>query len=260
MDSSLMKLCRQLQSLAKLFRFVEVCIVLVFLSWLSAHLPFAVRISGEYFRKLVSLILCPTSIFLLGNAIVVTLLAKSGLFSGDCSSSIDNAVAELYDEFRSEDDDDIPVLGKEEIVYQDKEIICEENVKKPLVSKLVLEEIKPKAVFSDEIKPKAYFSDEKKPETVFSDEKEVSYRRSQSENMMKRECVENKQEKLRRSETDIYWRSFTGDESTAAATAEELMEDGMSSDEFRRTIEAFIAKQVSFHREERLSVVLHGQA
>ncbi|XP_021714560.1 uncharacterized protein LOC110682527 [Chenopodium quinoa] len=250
MDSSFMKLCRQLQSLAKLFRFVEVCILVIFLSWLSAHLPFAVRISGEYFRKLVSLILCPTSIFLLGNAIVVTLLVKSGLFSGDCSSSIDNAVAELYNEFRSEDDDDIPVLVKEEIVYQDKEIICEENVKKPLVSKVVLEEIKPKAVFSDE----------KTPETVFSDEKEVevkaSYRRSQSENMMKRECVENKQEKLRRSETDIYWRSLTGDESTA----EELMEDGMSSDEFRRTIEAFIAKQVSFHREERLSVVLHSQA
>ncbi|KAL2893264.1 Coronin-1C [Bienertia sinuspersici] len=112
MDSSVVKLCRQLRSLAKVFRFVELCILLAFLSWLSTHLPFAVRISDEYFRKLISLIFCPISIFLLENAIVVTLLAKSSLFSDEYSPSIDNVVAELYEEFRSEDPKENPISLK----------------------------------------------------------------------------------------------------------------------------------------------------
>lgn len=235
-----MKLCRRLQSLAKLFRFVEVCILLVFLSWLSTRLPFVVRISGEYFRKLISLILSPISIFFLGNAIVVTLLAKSGLFSGESSSIIDNALTELCDEFRYEDSDESPVLLKEEVVFQDKEIICEENTKSAI----------PKVVVIDEVN-----EDENE---VFVKEMEVKpmYRRSQSEKLKREsEKMEESKEKLRRSETEICWRSFG-----CAEESEDFSDDGMSNDEFRRTIEAFIAKQVSFHREERLSVVLHGKA
>ncbi|KAL2906626.1 adenylate kinase [Bienertia sinuspersici] len=242
MDSSVINLCRQLQSLAKVFRFVELCILLAFLSWLSTHLPFAVRISGEYFRKLISLIFCPISIFLLGNAIVVTLLAKSGLFSGEYSPSIDNAVAELYEEFRSEDPEENPVSLKEEVIFQDKEIICEENIKSMNSSSeaIVVEEKNEKVVIPDEVEM----------------ERKASYGRSKSEKLRRESGNdEEKKEKLRRSETEICWRSFAGDEES-----EVVEDDGMSSEEFRRTIEAFIAKQMRFHREERLSVVLHGQA
>ena len=226
--------CQRLQSVAKLFRFVELCIAVVFLSWLSSRLPFAVRVSGEYCRRFSAFIVSPTSIFLLGNAIVVTLLAKSGLFSAGDSSPVNNAVSDLYEEFRSEIDGEIkPETEGDEIVYQDKEIICEENTKVA----------SPNAVVA------AAGDDQKQASEVKS-----SYQRSKSEKLKSvSEKKMKSNEKLRRSETDICRKDFTGRDDAAA----ELPED---DDEFRRTIEAFIAKQVRFHREERLAVVLHGQA
>lgn len=232
MDSPLASFFRRMQSVAKLFRFVELCILLLFLSWLSTRLPFAVRISGEYFRRFSVLILSPASIFLVGNAIVVTLLAKSGLFSPESSSPIDNAVVSFYDELRSEISDEIisPPAVDEEIVYQDKQMICVENTK-----------------IAIDHHPKASDNEE--------DEVKASYRRSQSENL-RRESEEMKMnnQKLRRSETDIRRKDFAGGEDDAND------DDVMSNEEFQRTIEDFIARQVRFHREERLAVVLHGRA
>lgn len=226
--------CQRLQSVAKLFRFVELCVAVVFLSWLSSRLPFAVRISGEYCRRFSAFIVSPASIFLLGNAIVVTLLAKSGMFSSSDSSSVNNAVSDLYEEFRSDTPGEISQeIEGDEIVYQDKEIICEENTKIT----------KPKAVAAAAADNQEEISEVKS-----------SYQRSKSEKFKtesKKEVKRN--EKLRRSETDIYRKDFAGIDDAAA----ELPED---DEEFRRTIEAFIAKQVRFHREERLAVVLHGQA
>jgi len=225
--------CQRLQSVAKVFRFVELCVAVVFLSWLSSRLPFAVRISGEYCRRFSAFIVSPASIFLLGNAIVVTLLAKSGMFSSSDSSSINNAVSDLYEEFRSDTPREISQeIEGDEIVYQDKEIICEENTKIT--------------------KPKAVAAAADNQEEI--SEVKSSYQRSKSEKFKtesKKEVKRN--EKLRRSETDIYRKDFAGIDDAAT----ELPED---DEEFRRTIEAFIAKQVRFHREERLAVVLHGQA
>uniref|UniRef100_A0A7C9CGR3 DUF4408 domain-containing protein n=1 Tax=Opuntia streptacantha TaxID=393608 RepID=A0A7C9CGR3_OPUST len=227
MDSSLLSFCR------RIFRLVEVCVLLAFLSWLFTRLPFAVKISGEYFRRFSALILSPTSIFLLGNAIVVTLLTKSRLLSSKSSSSIDNAVAEFYDELRSGDTDEITPSLEEEIVYQDKEIICEENTKIA--------------------HPKENVDDDGEEEMIFPELK-PSYQRSQSENLRREnhEEITKMNQKLRRSETDIR-RNLTGCEEVSS-------EDDVSNEEFRRTIEAFIARQARFHRQERLAVVLHGQA
>ncbi|XP_057529606.1 uncharacterized protein LOC130808164 [Amaranthus tricolor] len=227
-------LWRRLQSLAKYLRFVELCILVCFLSWLLTHLPFAVKISGEYFRKLLSLILCPISIFLLGNAIIVTLLAKSGSFSSESSSAIDNVVAELIDDFRSENLEEFTALLKEEIVFQDKEIISEENLTVPNKIEVV-----------DEI----FFPEDSTMEV------KTSYRRTQSEKI-RRKCTmeDDKKGKLRRSDTETFRKTMVEDKDSSMA------EDGMNDEEFNRAIEAFIAKQVKFHRKERLSVVLHGQA
>lgn len=230
---------RRLRSVAKLFRFVELFVALTFLSWLSSRLPFAVRISGEYCRRFSVVILSPISIFLLGNAIVLTLLAKSGLFSSKTSSSIDNAVAEFCDELRSENHDDIDTVSDldEEIVFQDKEIICEENTK-TVNSKAVDDE------YDDQM-------------LVLSEIKKANYRRSQSENL-RRESVEEEEKSernLRRSETDICPKELAGGDEFDL-----FPDDDMSNEEFQRTIEAFIAKQIRFHRQERLAVVLHGKA
>ncbi|KAL2906515.1 Na(+)/H(+) antiporter NhaB [Bienertia sinuspersici] len=81
--------------------------------------------------------------------------------------------------------------------------------------------------------------EEKNEKVVIPDEVEMeakaSYGRSKSEKLWRENGNdEEKKEKLRRSETEICWRSFAGNEES------DVVEDnGMSSEEFRRTIEAF---------------------
>ncbi|KAL9229557.1 hypothetical protein vseg_005011 [Gypsophila vaccaria] len=242
MESLLLNLWRRFHTLAKLFRFVELLTVLVLFLWMSSRLPFALRISGEYFRTTAALVFCPASIFVLGNAIVVTLLAKSGLFSSSHdSSAVDIAVAEFYRKLQSDDVQDhvktSPFLAQTEVVFQDKEVIvCEHSI--PLVNN-----------------HNHNVNDVKNDEDVFPEEKkkDASYRRSQSEKFESNDKSKEK-DKLRRSETDVCRRSEIKE------TAETEKEEVDGGEEFRRTIEAFIAKQVRFHREESLAVVLHGQA
>ncbi|KAK9113074.1 hypothetical protein Scep_020593 [Stephania cephalantha] len=65
-------------NLVSLVRMVEVGIALVIVSWFSTRIPFAIRISSDFFRCACALAFSPRFVFLLGNAIVLTLFAKSG--------------------------------------------------------------------------------------------------------------------------------------------------------------------------------------
>jgi hypothetical protein len=118
--------------IAKLFRFVELCLAMVLLSWTFARVPFAVRISGEYFRQLLGVVVSPLFVFLLCNVIIVTLLAKSGRFSGQNPSGHE-AETELYEEIIKNSGDHKKLQSEtdplahvpEAIVYHDKQIITE---------------------------------------------------------------------------------------------------------------------------------------
>ncbi|XP_043705115.1 uncharacterized protein LOC122654924 [Telopea speciosissima] len=101
----------RLQKMANLFLYVEVCIALLLLSWFSTRLPFAVRISGEYFRELCLVLVSPCFVFLAGNAIILTLFAKSGKFSALGLSPNTSSTNDIYDEF----------------VYKDKEMVYQEE-------------------------------------------------------------------------------------------------------------------------------------
>lgn len=72
---------RQLHKIANLFRVIEVCVVLVLISRLSMQLPVAVKNSSGYFRDLTVVLVNPRFVFVVGNAIVITLFVKSGQFS-----------------------------------------------------------------------------------------------------------------------------------------------------------------------------------
>ncbi|KAL2906595.1 Phospholipase A1-Igamma1 chloroplastic, partial [Bienertia sinuspersici] len=92
-----------------------------------------------------------------------------------------------------------PVSLKEEVIFQDKEIICEENIKSMNSSSeaIVVEEKNEKVVIPDEVEMEA----------------KASYGRSKSEKLRRENGNdEEKKEKLRRSETEICWRSFAGNE------------------------------------------------
>ncbi|GMH25180.1 hypothetical protein Nepgr_027023 [Nepenthes gracilis] len=216
----------------KLFRFVELYLVLALLFWLSTRLPFSAKLSGKYFRQLSGLLVSPLFVFIFGNAIVITLIAKSGQFS----KTTNDAGRELYEDLRSDNfgaipDPEVVVYQDKEIVYQDKEIICEENATP--------------AMREDKVSNVT--------------EMELVYRRYQSEDSERENNGEMMpDEMLRGSETYICRkRANYGDESDEDKV---YPDGGLSNEEFRRTIEAFIAKQVKFHRDESQAVVLRGQA
>ncbi|KAI3785303.1 hypothetical protein L1987_44419 [Smallanthus sonchifolius] len=222
---------RRFRKIAKLFRLVELFLAVVLLSWISTRLPFVIRIFGEYFRQLLSIIVSPLFIFLVGNVIVLTLVVKSGQLTGNFSV-LDIAGSDLYEEIVNNVSEDVPpVLEPDEIVYQDKKIISEVNTKP--ISGYCCEENEIKV--SDSV-----------PDLDLK-----TYRRSQSENLIKRECVVE----LRRSETEIGRRKVDTpvEEKTVGNVVDEL-----SNEEFQRRIEGFIARQVRFHLEEKLSVVPHN--
>lgn len=220
---------RRLRNVAKFFRILEFCLALLFLSWTSSRLPFIVKISRDYFRQLIALVISPLFIFLLGNVIVLTLLAKSGLLTAQSSANLcDEFTRNIENSIKLEPDNCPPLPEPEEIIYQDKQIICGMNTvtSAPNYDAIELTLVADQSVSDQKV-----------------------YRRSQSENL-KGEDSEKPCGKLRRSETE----KFLGIERSGAETLE--LVDKLSNEEFQRTIEAFIAKQLRFHKEEKLAIVL----
>ncbi|XP_030450409.1 uncharacterized protein LOC115672669 [Syzygium oleosum] len=204
------KYCR-LRKIASLFRIVEICVLLVLLSRFSTQLPIAVKNSGEYFRDLKVVLVSPRFVFILGNAIIITLFAKSGQFSARDST----IKSDLYDEFL-EKSEKSRNNHQTETQFQDKQILREEA------------------------------SDDK--HVVHRDEVVKTYRRSQSENLHHENRVKLHRV-LRRSATEKCGESALCAE-TGKSEKSSFPADSLSNEEFRRTVEAFIARQQRSLREE----------
>ncbi|XAR57920.1 hypothetical protein NMG60_11026227 [Bertholletia excelsa] len=116
----------RLRSVAKWFRLVEICSVLGLFFWTLAKLPFAVKISGAYVRLLIAVLVSPLCIFVLGNAIVILLLVKSGQFSSK-THAVDGSASHLYEEFIKSTVNDVSCRPKDcspaEIVHQQERIV-----------------------------------------------------------------------------------------------------------------------------------------
>ncbi|KAL2552799.1 hypothetical protein Fot_06418 [Forsythia ovata] len=219
-----------LRNITKLFRIIDFRFLLIFLTWASTHVPFVVRISGEYFRQLMTIVISPLFIFIISNIIVLTLLFQSGFLFPQCSQINNETKGDLYEGFIINSDyctnlaHEIPFLvhEQEDIVYQDKQTIFEE--------KKVGQNMK----FVEGLKV---------------------HRRSQSESSKKKKSLEvdNFMNQLRRSKTEKCWKVINSGKTPAETV---FVVDEMSNEEFQRAIEDFIAKQIKFHREEKLSVVI----
>lgn len=241
------------KSIAKLFRILEIFLGLVFFSWTSTRLPFAVKISGDYFRHFVSIIITPLFIFLICNLIVLILLFKAGnIFSGAHYTC--NISSEFYEGFIKNGDNSIinltdaissPVPESIQIEYQDKQTIFQVTNGRTVIS-------------NEKSLDVSEFADRSPivPETI-SESK--SYRRSQSEHLdLNRESLEKEENhgKLRRLGTEKC-RKIANPGEVPEETV--YVFDELSNEEFQKTIEAFIAKQIKFHQEEKLAIVLHSQ-
>ncbi|XP_061357651.1 uncharacterized protein LOC133301956 [Gastrolobium bilobum] len=209
-----------LGAICKTLRIVELCLAILLLSWILTRLPFAVTISAEYLRTLSAFAASPLFVFALSNAIIAALLAQSGSFAAQHSASPD-ADAGLYLEFLNNRDRDRPQ--------------SEDDVPPPPPAEAV--EYQDKQVISVTV-----------PDSGAGAASDIAnYRRSQSEKWKgKTEKVPPRRE-LRRSETEKKRREYP---------PENLYpQDKLSNEEFQRAIEAFIAKQIRFLREENPSQI-----
>ncbi|KAG1342814.1 hypothetical protein COCNU_05G010430 [Cocos nucifera] len=183
---------RRLQEMKRLFRCVEALAAVLLLSWYSARLPTAVGLSCDLLRRLAALLLSPRFVFLLGNAIVLILFARSGHSSPPPAvDSLSAGAGDIYDEFVDR--------RRRMMQYPAAEVVCEDK-------KVCVEG--------------------------------PACRRSRSERL---ELGPSAPE-LRRSVTEV----DSSDQKQPVASEED-------AEEFRRTVEAFIAKQLRFHRQESVS-------
>lgn len=233
------------RSIGFLFRVTEICVALLFVCWIFTCLPFAVRISGEFLRRLACVISTPLFMFVLGNSIVVALLTtKSTVFSGGGDGGADT---DIYDAFirsgenrvNSSDGD----LTEDIVVYDDKQMIATETDSNSIAT----------AAREDH----AIIESETGLDSVTDSAKDHPptkiYRRSKSESSAKQSLEIVSKPSLRRSETEKCRESVESCEEVP------FPEDNLTNEEFQKTIEAFIAKQLIFRRRESLAVVIHNQ-
>ncbi|KDP41769.1 hypothetical protein JCGZ_26787 [Jatropha curcas] len=216
---------RQLQKIANFFRFIEVCIVLALISRFSIRLPVAVKNSSEYFKDLTVILVSPRFVFVLGNVIVITLFAKSGQFSSQDSTG-KNSRTDIYEEFlqKSERSHGMhlyePQNKAKQSINRGKQGACVQHTVTGEETRAALE-----------IK---------------------NYQRSQSEKLLIKANPNKSCRELRRSATEKFKENVESSEGWVKIS---YPEDSMSNEEFRCTVEAFIARQKRFRRDEETYVL-----
>ncbi|XP_010484644.1 PREDICTED: uncharacterized protein LOC104762931 [Camelina sativa] len=226
--------------IGSIFRAAEVCVALLLVFWTFTRLPFAVQISGAFLRRIAALVSTPLFVFLLGNSIVLVLLTKSSSeqTTASAAASTTNAETEIYEAFvrsvesRSKPSDDEDLA--DETVYHDKQVIvthlnADENITHVQI---------------DHPSGKVYGRSKS----------DVSAKQSSSPNIMKQ------RRSLQRSKTDkcCIVREIENQKEDDNNKYDDPEEDDMSNEEFQKTIEAFIAKERLFRRQESLAVVVHN--
>ncbi|KAL0890384.1 hypothetical protein Bca101_014367 [Brassica carinata] len=236
---------RRFQSIGFLLRVAEICAALLFVCWIFTSLPFAVRITGEFLRRLSSVVSTPLFMFFLGNSIVVALLTtKSTVFSpGGAEADIHDAYIRSGENRVNSSDGD---LTGETTVFDDKQMIDTEtdlnSNSNPTVARGDHVTTEPE---KDSITVTGLTNDHPPPPTT------KVYKRSKTEISAKQSPEMVSKPTLRRSETEKCRETVVSCEEVP------FPEDNLTNEEFQKTIEAFIAKQLIFRRRESLAVVIH---
>ncbi|KAK7360046.1 hypothetical protein VNO77_02018 [Canavalia gladiata] len=208
-------------AISKALRILELCILLILLSWILMRLPFALALSAQFLRRIAAFAATPLFVFAVSNAIIAALLAQSG------RSSDHHSADGLYREFLNSRNNATtpppqasvpPACEAAEVEFQDKQVIAET------------------------VQDRAYAGAGVKSESS-------KYRRSQSEKWKGDAAKVPRRRQLRRSET----------EKRREESPEILYpHDKLSNEEFQLAIEAFIAKQMRFLREESSAIVVQN--
>nr|XP_018629448.1 uncharacterized protein LOC104105539 isoform X2 [Nicotiana tomentosiformis] len=232
------------QRMTTLFRFIEFSIFLVIISRFSTQLPLTFKLSTEYFKGLGVTLISPRFVFVLGNAIVIILFLKSGQSSAK-DGSTNNVKIDLYDEYKQKcsmnKETHFEQSKKQSILVQDT--YCEQSKKQSILVKEACCEQSKK---------------QRKQSILVERQVVKKIRRSHSENSISLSQDEKKpRRELIRSAT-VGCRKVINTDSvkpTMTITTTSYPEDEMSGDEFRKTVENFIARQQRLLREEEFSAV-----
>ncbi|XP_015968497.1 uncharacterized protein LOC107492044 [Arachis duranensis] len=281
-DNAILK-NRKLGRITGILRFLEVCIVLVLISRLSLHLPVAVKTSSEYFRDLSIFVNNPRFVFLIGNAIIIALFARSGQFSAQGSRRNDSE-NDLYQEVlhnatkkQRVQQQNLKNRAKqgietedptENIKNQEKEgIKSEDSTKNKRINRNMVKHEENNGIFSRKeanfgLRSKGIDAGNNKCDVEKQSMKtgEVNnclemkkYRRCQTEIFHRANRDEQRHGDLRRCETEKRIKAIEHASTKEEEEEEERAsypEDTMSNEEFRCIIEAFIARQQRLRREE----------
>ena len=224
----------------RFFRAAEVCVAILFLFWTFSRLPFAVQISREFLRRIAGVVSTPLFVFLLGNCIVVLLLTKSSQEDNDRGSSALNADTDIYEalvrsvENQYKEADEL----EEKIVYDDKEVIVIDLMSSDIPRE---ENNKLKVYGRSKSDIKQTSADDDDHMVVIP--KPSSLQRSETEKCIRTDDINNNNNN---NDDDDNMNNYA--------------EDNLSNEEFQKTIEAFIAKQLMFRRQESLAVVVHNKS
>ncbi|EOA17396.1 hypothetical protein CARUB_v10005690mg [Capsella rubella] len=199
-----------IRSFANLFRVIELLFLLILISKLSFP---SVKLSGDIFREAAVFLVSPRFVFFVGNAIVITLFAKSGRYSSTrepSKTTTEAASNDLYQEFLHKSE------KKRSEVYDTKT----EQLKKP------------------------------------SGVKRVTFERSQSQKAF--EAVQplessNGGKVMKRYVSEKHMRICDSDKKVVVKVKKP--EDGMSNEQFRTKIEAFIARQKKIQKDEEHLII-----
>eukprot|EP00252_Welwitschia_mirabilis_P002288 TRINITY_DN121_c0_g1_i2.p1 TRINITY_DN121_c0_g1~~TRINITY_DN121_c0_g1_i2.p1 ORF type:complete len:283 (+),score=18.51 TRINITY_DN121_c0_g1_i2:569-1417(+) len=243
-----MKKFKRNRKTKKFVRYVVVPASAILLSWSSVWVPIVVHAAKAYFRFTCAIVVSPWFVFIMFNALIVTLMAKSGVLSSGGSNS---ASTDFYEEFvKSSENRPKYFVASSSGAIKDRPSDQEEEEKQCL-SETMESEIK--QVVTEELAITDSNAEFEKTDVVSTNR--AKYGRSQSEK------IERRKSGMRRAGTDV--------QSLQPQRAEEEMKENcekdsrsviamsnreMSNDEFKNFLDDYIKRRHQDFRQETFKV------
>ncbi|PSR99656.1 Protein translocase subunit SecA like [Actinidia chinensis var. chinensis] len=214
---------RRLRNIAKMWRLLELLVAIAVLSWSSTRRPLALKLAGQFVLQLYEYIFHPFFNFVIGNAIIIVVVLISRK-----NNAGDNEISDPYvengDALNHAVSDELTQIPEaspvEEKECENKQIVISENA---------VTESQCDAVST----------------AIEEATKQIQrFQRTQSEKLKSDLRVKPRRE-LRRSETVAI------SDNRAISSLDTV--DTLSSEEFRRKIETFIAEQQRFLWSQRMA-------
>ncbi|CAN4093889.1 unnamed protein product [Withania somnifera] len=227
------------QNLMKMLQIFEVFVAVVLIFWSWTRIPAAVKFSGEVLVQVCGYLLKPHVVFLIGNAIIVAIVALCR--QTDAGSNISVS-----------DDIQIEEIHHTEVQQPVVTTTFADDVPDLSFAEPGIVTVKDKKIVSSEYKVPGINQCNEVATAIDTATKQIQkFKRTQSEKL-KRQITASSRRELRRSETNT--RSIVlgpGDNLHSTVPVEAV--DTLSNEEFRFTIEAFIKKNQIFFEKQRLA-------